>query len=404
MVKGSAKKVTKSTKKAAKKAAKPVITVTLAPTPVTEIGFTPSGDLSITKTDNHGGSSITSTTGTVVPGLSNTYTIVAANSGPTAASGVAVTDALALNPDITSDTWTATQSGGASGFTAAGTGNIADSVNLPAGASVTYTVVAAIKSSAMGTLTNTATITTPPGFSDTNPGNNTATDTDTLAPDDGLTITKIDDAHGSVTAGTPITYTIVVTDEGPSDTSNLKVVDSLPAQGLTNISSPNLPAGVTFSAGDRQLVLGQSSHGAVGHPSNCGNGPVGGNGTHLHQHGHSVRHRRPAGLGHRRRHPEYPGHPGDHQDRWRDLYRRRQFRYLYDRRLQQRAIGCIESERRRHPSVPGLHRPREPQPSDGRDLQPGHRYLVLGLSCGRPIGHSSSSPARSRRDPPAPPT
>ena len=73
-------------------------------------------------------------------------------------------------------------SGGASGFTAAGTGNIADSVNLPAGASVTYTVVAAIKSSAMGTLTNTATITTPPGFSDTDLGNNTATDTDTLAP------------------------------------------------------------------------------------------------------------------------------------------------------------------------------------------------------------------------------
>jgi uncharacterized repeat protein (TIGR01451 family) len=137
--------------------------------------------------------------------------------------------------------------GGATGFTHAGTGNISDSVNLPGGSSVTYTVVAQLQSSAMGTLTNTATVTSPPGFSDTDPGNNSATDTDALDPDDGLTITKIDDDHGSVTAGTPITYTIVVTDEGPSDTSHLSVVDSLPVQGLTNISSPNLPTGVTFS-------------------------------------------------------------------------------------------------------------------------------------------------------------
>ncbi len=221
--------------------------MTLDPTPVTEIGFTPSGDLSVTNTDSHGGSSITSAIGSVVPGMSNTYTIVASNSGPTAATGVSVTDPLSLNPDITSDTWTAVGAGGATGFTGSGSSTIADSLNLPAGSSVTYTVVAVVNSAAMGTLSNTATITSPPGFSDTNPGNNSATDSDLLAPDDGLTITKIDDAHGSVTAGTPITYTIVVTDEGPSDTSHLSVVDSLPSQGLTNITSPNLPAGVTFS-------------------------------------------------------------------------------------------------------------------------------------------------------------
>ena len=120
---------------------------------------------------------------------------------------------------------------------------------MPAGGSVTYTVVATVKSSATGTLNNTATITSPQGFTDTNPGNNSATDTDTLRPAPTLAITKTDNANGAVVAGRPITYTIVVSNSGPSDASNMSVVDSLPAQGLTNVSSPNLPAGVTFNSG-----------------------------------------------------------------------------------------------------------------------------------------------------------
>jgi hypothetical protein len=67
--------------KAAKKAAKDPISLTVSPTPAVEVGFTPSGDLSITKTDNDGGSSITSTAGKAVPGTSITYTIVASNNG-----------------------------------------------------------------------------------------------------------------------------------------------------------------------------------------------------------------------------------------------------------------------------------------------------------------------------------
>ena len=49
-------------------------------------------------------------------------------------------------------------------------------------------------------------------------------------------------------AGTTDTYTVVVSNTGPSDASNLSVVDTLPTQGFTNITSPNLPAGVTFNA------------------------------------------------------------------------------------------------------------------------------------------------------------
>ena len=78
-------------------------------------------------------------------------------------------------------------------------------------------------------------------------GTVTATDTDTLNAQATLGITKTDGVS-SITAGATDTYTVVVSNTGPSDASNLSVVDTLPTQGLSNISSPSLPAGVTFTA------------------------------------------------------------------------------------------------------------------------------------------------------------
>ena len=158
-----------------------------------------------------------------MPGTSITYTIVASNSGPSTATGASVTDPLALNPAITSDTWTATGTGGATGFSASGTGSITDSSTIPAGGSVTYTVTAAIRSSATGTLSNTATA------SASDASTVTATDTDTLSAQATLAITKTDNDGGlrpRVTAGTrtSITYTIVVSNTDPS-TRHLSVVD-----------------------------------------------------------------------------------------------------------------------------------------------------------------------------------
>jgi hypothetical protein len=66
---------------------------------------------------------------------------------------------------------------GASG-PASGSGDIGAAVNLPAGATVTFTVNASISSAATGNLVNTATVTPPPGTTDPAPGNNSATDTD----------------------------------------------------------------------------------------------------------------------------------------------------------------------------------------------------------------------------------
>jgi hypothetical protein len=132
-------------------------------------------DLTITKTDG----SSTETAGTSV-----TYTIVVSNNGPVGVSGATVTDIFPAT--LSGVTFTSVASGGATGNTSAGTGNISDTVSLPIGSSITYSATGTIDSSATGTLSNTATVNPPAGATDSNPADNSATDTDTLA---GITVT-----------------------------------------------------------------------------------------------------------------------------------------------------------------------------------------------------------------------
>jgi uncharacterized repeat protein (TIGR01451 family) len=183
-------------------------------------------DLSITKTDG---------ATTEIPGTSVTYTITVSNAGPSDANGVSVADTF---PGIlTGVTFTSVAAGGATGNTAAGAGNISDTVNMPAGSSITYTVNATIASSATGNLTNTATVTAPGGVTDPTLGNNSATDTDTLVPTADLSITKTDGATEEV-PGTSVTYTITVTNNGPSDAPSTTVADTFPGilDGVTYTS------------------------------------------------------------------------------------------------------------------------------------------------------------------------
>src|SRR5205085_11686050 len=104
-----------------------------------EIGLT--ADLAITKTDG-----VT----TATPGGSVTYTITASNAGPSNAPGSTVADTF---PASLTCTWTCVGAGGGT-CTAAGSGNINDTVNLPAGGSVTYTVSATVSAAATGSLSN----------------------------------------------------------------------------------------------------------------------------------------------------------------------------------------------------------------------------------------------------------
>jgi len=177
-------------------------------------------DLTITKTDGQT---------TYVPGASVTYTIIVSNVGNGDATGATVSDSIPLQ--ITSWSWACTaQTGGASGCDPySGNGNFSDVVNLPAGASITYTVTAQTDPAATTNLVNTATVTPPSGITDPTPGNNTASDTDTPNPQADLSVTKDDGVTQYVPGGT-LTYTITVTNNGPSNAPAAVITDNIPSQ------------------------------------------------------------------------------------------------------------------------------------------------------------------------------
>jgi uncharacterized repeat protein (TIGR01451 family) len=153
-----------------------------------------------------------------------TYTIKASNAGPSDEPNATVADTFPAT--VTSTSWTCVGAGGGT-CPASGTGNISTTVNLPSGGSVTYTAIATIGSSATGTLSNTATVAVGSG-SDPVPGNDAATDTDTLSPSADLSITKTDGVT-SATPGGAVTYTITASNAGPSDAADATVVDTFPA-------------------------------------------------------------------------------------------------------------------------------------------------------------------------------
>src|SRR5262249_51500839 len=123
-------------------------------------------------------------------------------------------------------------------------GPLTDTIaSLAPGATVTYTVTALIDPKATGELTNTVTVT---AANDTNTTNNSASDTNTLTPENDVGVTKTDGVASAV-PGTTTTYTIVVTNTGPSAATSVVVSDPLPpgvtsftwsGNGQTNVSGP----------------------------------------------------------------------------------------------------------------------------------------------------------------------
>jgi uncharacterized repeat protein (TIGR01451 family) len=111
------------------------------------------------------------------------YTIVVSNIGPNAVTGATVHDNF---PNIL-DTinWTCAAAGGAScGGNANGNGTINRTVNMPVGSVITFSTTSGrlpVDTPVnIITLANTATVTAPAGYLDTNTANNSATDTDTI--------------------------------------------------------------------------------------------------------------------------------------------------------------------------------------------------------------------------------
>ncbi|MDR3652825.1 MAG: DUF11 domain-containing protein, partial [Paludibacter sp.] len=172
----------------------------------------------------------------VIAGQGLTYTIIVTNNGPSAISSsdqFKVTDALPAGFSAT--TYTASSGTYTSG-TGAWTG-----VNIPSGGSVTLTIAGTVSGSSTGSLSNAAVAVVPTGFVDPAPANNTsAPAVTTINRQADLSITK--SAAASVVAGQNLTYTITVTNNGPSTISTsdqFKVTDVLPTAYTATTFTPS---------------------------------------------------------------------------------------------------------------------------------------------------------------------
>ena len=187
-------------------------------------------DLAITKDDG---------ATDVVPGELLTYTITAVNIGANDAMGSTVMDVFP--PELISASWTCIGAGGGT-CAPSGMGDINDLVDLPVGASVTYTVDATVDPmTPAGPFGNTAEVMPPPGFDDINPVDNMATDTNNVVILADLAVDKTNGTFYVITE-TDTTYTIVVENLGPSMVPGAMVEDFFPVE-LTGVTWTCVGAG-----------------------------------------------------------------------------------------------------------------------------------------------------------------
>lgn len=202
--------------------------IRVEPTPITDLG--------IVKTVNNSNPQV----GSIV-----IFTIVANNSGPNSATGVSVNDLLPSGYLYVSNTSTV---GSYSPTT--GIWNIGDmNVNIPR----TLTVTATVNST--GVYTNTATIT---GEQlDTNLSNNTSSVTPTVSAVSDIAVTK-SVSNATPLVGTNVTFTMNVTNNGPSNATNTVVTDLLPS-GYTYVSHTQTAG--TYNATNGVWTVGTVNNG-----------------------------------------------------------------------------------------------------------------------------------------------
>jgi uncharacterized repeat protein (TIGR01451 family) len=215
-------------------------------------------DLSITKTDSPD---------PVFAGNNITYTVTLTNSGPGTASTVTVTDAVPTNTTFVSASVTTGTGWTPSTPSVGGTGNVVFSKAAVAnGETAVFSIVVKVTSSVANGTTISNTATAASTTADPTPGDNSATATTTVATQADVSITKTD-SPDPVVAGNNITYTITVTNNGPSDASTVNWSDTLPA-GTTFVSlsavggwTPSTPAvgsGGVVSASTTTLAPGSA--------------------------------------------------------------------------------------------------------------------------------------------------
>ncbi len=202
-------------------------------------------DLSITKTSD----------GEAIAGTNQTYTVEVTNDGPSDADNVVVTDALPAGITFVSDSIGACSAVG--GVVTCGLGTIADQ------GAVSFDIVVAISDAAANPTVNQVVVDS--DSDDPNPGNDDASDSVDITFEADLGVTKTASPDPAV-PGEDITWTIVVTNAGPSIATNVVTADVLPL-GVTFVSaSPECTeAGGTVTCTSASLAAGaQATYTIVG--------------------------------------------------------------------------------------------------------------------------------------------
>jgi uncharacterized repeat protein (TIGR01451 family) len=197
----------------------------------------------------------------VTAGSNATYTITVTNNGPNAAQNVVLTDTLPTGSSFVSitpaagnpDSFSFTQSGG----TVTGTvGSVA------AGNTDSFTLVVSAPSNLANGANFSDSVSVSSATSDPTTSNNSATVSGSIVNTLGADLSVAASGPATSTEGSTITYTVTVTNNGPSDAANVVLTDNLPAQ-TKFVSATTSQGSFTQSAGVVTFSLGTVPNGTT---------------------------------------------------------------------------------------------------------------------------------------------
>lgn len=192
--------------------------------------LTPDFDVTVAKTVNDA---------TPLVGGTVVYTVTVTNDGPSTATNVVLSDAVPAGMTFVSGTLN-----GVAG-TLNGTTVTFPAVSLTSAQSITGTLNFTVNNTATGTITNTATVPDLSAAGENDVTNNSGTVDVTVVPVVDLAISKTV-SSANATFADSLTYTVTVTNNGPSTASTVVVTDTLPA-GVTFTSGTG-PTGAALTA------------------------------------------------------------------------------------------------------------------------------------------------------------